>query len=294
MPYVFELDIPYKTYDIGKVSEEIEKLGGLGAYYHVETSVCVVGAKDRSEAIDFIFNFFVNNDLDFLYEYFAENFGDIIIQELVRNYNFNIEDPEEVLELWLDKDDLKKPIFDKYKNMLKSEMSSDIIPGLPHGIESEIKKELEEVGKRVREHDRVKSKDFERLPMMDCIFIKSKVLNYLRKEGYRPTREIIDGSVLNKAISDTFDKAITEARAHGRETVEIEDFKTTEGVSVDDTFFVKSVVYKYFQSKGFTPSSDVLKGGEVIDKTIAGLLGRAIKNAKKDNRLEFLGEVDFE
>ena len=107
MPYVFELDIPYKTYDIGKVSEEIEKLGRLGAYYHVDTSVCVVGAKDRSEAIDCIFDFFVNDDLDFLYEYFAENFGDIIIQELVRNYNFNIEDPEEVLELWLDKDDQK-------------------------------------------------------------------------------------------------------------------------------------------------------------------------------------------
>ncbi len=244
MPYVFELDIPYKTYDIGKVSEEIEKLGRLGAFHHVETSVCVVGAKDRSEAIDSIFNF--------------------------------------LLEL------------DYYDNLVKSKISSDIIPGLPHGIESEIKKELEEVDKRVREHEKVKSKDFEPLPMMECLFIKSKVLNYLRKEGYTPTREIIDGSVLNKAISDIFDKAIAEARAYGRDTIEIEDFKTTEGVSVDDTFFVKSIVHEYFQSKGFTPSSDVLKGGEVIDKTIAGFLDRAIKNARKDNRLEFVGEIDFE
>jgi len=247
MPYVFELDIPYKSYDIGNVYEEFEKLGSLGAYYHAETSVCVIGAKNRNEAIDFIFNFI--NDLD----------------------------------------------FDEYKNKPKLEMSSEIIPGLPNDLENEIKKELEEVGKRVREHEKVDSKSFERVPMMECLFVKSKVLNYLRQEGFSPTREVIDGSVLNIAISDTLDRAIGEARTHDRETVEAEDFKKAKEVSssVDDTLFVKKIVHNYVESKGFTPSSDVLKIGGVIDNAIADLLERAIKNAKKDNRSEIVGGKDF-
>ena len=288
MPLVFLLDPPpfqpydpWEYVDLSLIYEEFKKLGRLGAYYHRSTSVCVVGAKDREEAIEAVLNYLVEWEYD---EFF------IACLEVEYEHLDNVHD------IWYDIPDerTKKRIIDYHKSLFKLAIHCELNSGLPGNLESFLKKEFVEYEKSEREYEKVESKDFKKVPLNELLLIKSRVRSYLKKKGFGYTAEVIDGEVLNNAIIDILDGAIAEARVQNRETVEIEDFKQPKEISVDETLFVKSHIRDYIKSKGLTPGSNVFNDGGVIDKAIANLLDRAIENARKDDRSEFVGGKDFQ
>lgn len=59
--------------------------------------------------------------------------------------------------------------------------------------------------------------------VVEALFVKSKVREYIKGKGYNTSGEIIDGATLNDAIIDILDKAVTRAKANARKTVKSKD-----------------------------------------------------------------------
>ncbi len=59
----------------------------------------------------------------------------------------------------------------------------------------------------------------------EAFFIKSKVRDYLKSEGYQTSSDLIDGNVLNEIIIELLDKAIAITKANGRKTIQPKDIQ---------------------------------------------------------------------
>lgn len=59
--------------------------------------------------------------------------------------------------------------------------------------------------------------------MVDTLFVKSKVREYINNKDCNTGGEVVDGDVLNDRIVDILDKAIARAKANGRKTVQEKD-----------------------------------------------------------------------
>ncbi len=59
----------------------------------------------------------------------------------------------------------------------------------------------------------------------EAFFIKSKVRDYLKSEGYQTSTDLIDGNVLNEIIIEILDKSIAIAKADGRKMVQPKDIQ---------------------------------------------------------------------
>jgi small GTP-binding protein len=57
----------------------------------------------------------------------------------------------------------------------------------------------------------------------EAFFIKSKVKSYIKSEGYQTSIDLLDGNVLNEIIVSILDKAISNSKKDGRDTVQPED-----------------------------------------------------------------------
>jgi len=54
-------------------------------------------------------------------------------------------------------------------------------------------------------------------------FVKSKVREYIKSKGCNVSKDLINGNALNKIITEILDKAIANAKAEGRKTVQPND-----------------------------------------------------------------------
>lgn len=59
----------------------------------------------------------------------------------------------------------------------------------------------------------------------EAFFIKSKIREYIKSEGYQTSIDLIDGNVLNEIIIEILDKAIAIAKSDGRKTVQPSDIE---------------------------------------------------------------------
>lgn len=59
--------------------------------------------------------------------------------------------------------------------------------------------------------------------IVEDLFIKSKVRNYIKSKGCNTSGDLIDGPALNNAIIDILDKAVARAKANNRKTVKAKD-----------------------------------------------------------------------
>ncbi|TFG00668.1 MAG: hypothetical protein EU541_01655 [Promethearchaeota archaeon] len=59
--------------------------------------------------------------------------------------------------------------------------------------------------------------------MVDTLFVKSKIREYINSKDCNTGGEVVDGDVLNDRIVDILDKAIARAKANGRKTVQEKD-----------------------------------------------------------------------
>ncbi len=59
--------------------------------------------------------------------------------------------------------------------------------------------------------------------MVDTLFVKSKIKDYIKSKDCYTGGEVVDGDVLNDRIVDILDKAIGRAKANGRKTVQEKD-----------------------------------------------------------------------
>jgi small GTP-binding protein len=57
----------------------------------------------------------------------------------------------------------------------------------------------------------------------EAFFIRSRVRDYFKSQGYLPSNDLVDGNMLNDIIIEILDKAIEKAKAAGRNTVLPED-----------------------------------------------------------------------
>ncbi len=59
--------------------------------------------------------------------------------------------------------------------------------------------------------------------VVDVLFVKSKVREYIKSKECNTSGDVIDGPALNNALIDILDKAIGRAKANGRKTVQEKD-----------------------------------------------------------------------
>jgi histone H3/H4 len=59
--------------------------------------------------------------------------------------------------------------------------------------------------------------------MVDTLFVKSKIREYIKKEDCNTGGDVVDGDVLNERIMEVLDRAIARAKANGRKTVQEKD-----------------------------------------------------------------------
>ncbi|MFX1237458.1 MAG: hypothetical protein ACFFAS_19040 [Promethearchaeota archaeon] len=60
-------------------------------------------------------------------------------------------------------------------------------------------------------------------PVVDALFVKSKVRDYIKSKGCNTSGDVIDGDALNNAITALLDAAIKRAKANNRKTVQEKD-----------------------------------------------------------------------
>ena len=58
---------------------------------------------------------------------------------------------------------------------------------------------------------------------VEALFVKSKVREYIKSKGCKPSGDILDGDSLNNFIMSVLDKAIASAKAKGRKTIQERD-----------------------------------------------------------------------
>ncbi|MFX1353969.1 MAG: hypothetical protein ACFFGP_08425 [Promethearchaeota archaeon] len=288
MPKVFEPDFfddfEYVAY---LLAEEVQKYGYQSLFYHIKTGLIVIRARDHNEAVECIKNF-----LNTQYEENPINFGDTY-PDLILNELYNLTGKDLINELWSiwrhDKE-LRQQVYNK---LFIQGLRSEVVSELPSRLKEQVDIELNLFLEHKRLLERIGSIDFEKA--IEFYFVRSRVRGHFRQKGFSPTDEIIDGKVLNEIITDILDKAIKDAESKNRKTVEIEDFKIFTQipfVPYKEFLFVKSMVRNYIESKGYTPSDDVLDGG-ILNKIISDLLDKAITKAMADNR-SIIGRIDFE
>ncbi len=59
--------------------------------------------------------------------------------------------------------------------------------------------------------------------VVDVLFVKSKVREYIKSKNCNTSGDVIDGPALNNALIGILDKAIARAKANGRKTVQEKD-----------------------------------------------------------------------
>ncbi|MFX0033986.1 MAG: hypothetical protein ACFE8E_14670 [Candidatus Hodarchaeota archaeon] len=288
MPKVFEPDFfddfEYVAY---LLAEEVQKYGYQSLFYHIKTGLIVIRARDHNEAVECIKNF-----LNTQYEENPINFGDTY-PDLILNELYNLTGKDLINELWniwRHDNELRQQVYNK---LFIQGLRSEVVSELPSRLKEQVDIELKSMLEHERLLERIGSIDFEKA--REFYFVRSRVRSHFRQKGFSPTAEIIDGKVLNEIITDILDKAIKDAESKNRKTVEIEDFKIFTQipfVPYKEFLFVKSMVRNYIESKGYTPSDDVLDGG-ILNKIISDLLDKAITKAMADNR-SIIGRIDFE
>jgi histone H3/H4 len=59
--------------------------------------------------------------------------------------------------------------------------------------------------------------------MVEPLFVKSKVREYIKAKELNTGSEVLDGEVLNSIVTELLDKAVVRAQKNGRKTVKARD-----------------------------------------------------------------------
>jgi histone H3/H4 len=59
--------------------------------------------------------------------------------------------------------------------------------------------------------------------MVDTLFVKSKIREYIKSKDCNTSSSILEGDMLNNRIVEILDRAIDRAKANGRKTVKARD-----------------------------------------------------------------------
>lgn len=59
--------------------------------------------------------------------------------------------------------------------------------------------------------------------MVEALFVKSKIRDYIKAKKCNTGSDVVDGDVLNKRIIEILDRAIERAKANKRKTVQEKD-----------------------------------------------------------------------
>jgi len=59
--------------------------------------------------------------------------------------------------------------------------------------------------------------------MVDTLFVKSKIREYIKSKDCNTSSSILEGDMLNERIVEILDRAIDRAKANGRKTVKARD-----------------------------------------------------------------------
>ena len=160
----------------------------------------------------------------------SEEFGFRIDGEYINNKNASVDDfikkRETRFDLWekheiaeigklediVQKSVEKAEVFDKNRNNMNIETSAKT------GMN--VEKPLRELTRIITEDKRVEDIDLKK-----PFFMKSKVREYLKSQGFHTSSDFLDGTVLNDKIIEILDKAIVNTKADGRKTVKGRDIQ---------------------------------------------------------------------
>jgi small GTP-binding protein len=87
-----------------------------------------------------------------------------------------------------------------------------------------VEKAFRELTRIIAEKEGVKDVSLKKAKA-EAFFIKSKVRDYIKSVGYKTSSDLVGGNVLNDLIIDILDKAIANAKADRRKTVQPKDFR---------------------------------------------------------------------